>query len=283
MIDGLYSNLEEDQGLRSIPAYTVWASQKGADTFRRRLRKTLFVGMSDGSRIDVLRRVNAGRISQEQVVPMLNVDFEIWEDLAEKLEKHEGMQAGEKFDSVYLIDDFTASGTTFIRYVDNKWKGKLKKFNDIVRGAADKLGNKFPIIENFDLHIHHYISSSQARSNLEKLMQDAEAWDKRTYGCWSVTEGLLLPRNLPLSSASDVDMMNICKKYYDHQLYERLRVHCEENGQTTMAFGYADCALPIVLEHNTPNNSIPLLWADTGGAPGVHAMHSLFHRRDRHG
>ena len=42
------------------------------------------------------------------------------------------------------------------------------------------------------------------------------------------------------------------------------------------------CALPVVLEHNTPNNSIPLLWAETAGADGAHAMEPLFFRRDRH-
>lgn len=280
----LTPNIREIVGRElSIPAYSVWATKAGAETFRRRLRKTLFVGMSDGSRIDVLRRANSGRISQEQVVPMLNVDFDKWKDLAEKLETHEGMKPGEKFDSVYLIDDFTASGTTFIRYVDGKWKGKLKTFNDIIVNAKNDLGQRFPIVENYDLHIHHYISSAQARSNLQTRLKEAEAWGQRTYGKWSVSEGLLLPVKLPLSSENDPEMMQLCQKYYDHQLYERLRKHCEENGQKTMAFGYADCALPIVLEHNTPNNSIPLLWADTGGAPGVHAMRSLFHRRDRHG
>jgi hypothetical protein len=49
-----------------------------------------------------------------------------------------------------------------------------------------------------------------------------------------------------------------------------------------MKYGYANCALPVVLEHNTPNNSIPLLWAETEGKSGV-KMHPLFFRRDRHG
>jgi hypothetical protein len=266
-----------------VPAYQVWATKQGADTFRKRRRKTLFVGMSDGSRIDVLRRANAGLLSQEQVVPMLNVDNEKWRDLAKKLEGDNGMRPGEKFDSVYLIDDFTASGTTFIRQVDGKWKGKLQKFNDIIVASKAELKDKFPIADNFDLHIHHYISSAQAKENLLERLKAAEAWQQRTYGTWSISEGLLLPTTLPLSSTTDDDMIRLCEKYYDHQLFERLRVHCEENGQTTMAFGYANCALPIVLEHNTPNNSIPVLWADTDGAGGAHPMRSLFHRRDRHG
>jgi hypothetical protein len=37
------------------------------------------------------------------------------------------------------------------------------------------------------------------------------------------------------------------------------------------------------LDHNTPNNSIPLLWADTEGNMDAHPMTSLFRRRDRHG
>lgn len=266
-----------------IPAYDVWATKKGAETFRKRLRKTLFVGMSDGSRIDVLRRANSGRLSQEQVVPMLNVDFDKWRDLAEKLESDRGMQPGEKFDSVYLIDDFTASGTTFIRNVKGKWKGKLKKFNDIIVNAKNELKDQFPIVDNFNLHIHHYISSAQAKINLHDRLKAAEAWEQRKYGDWAISEGLLLPTDLPVSSDADGAMINLCEKYYDNELFERLREHCEENGQTTMALGYADCALPIVLEHNTPNNSIPLLWADTDGKGGAHPMRSLFHRRDRHG
>ena len=49
-----------------------------------------------------------------------------------------------------------------------------------------------------------------------------------------------------------------------------------------MRYGYANCALPLVLEHNTPNNSIPILWAETQGKLG-HPMRPLFRRRDRHG
>jgi hypothetical protein len=64
-----------------IKPYEVWADKNGADAFTRCLRKTLFVGMSDGSRIDSFRRANAGRISTEQVVPMMHVDKDKWLDL----------------------------------------------------------------------------------------------------------------------------------------------------------------------------------------------------------
>ena len=59
-----------------VKRYEVWKDSKCAAAFDRRLRKVLFVGLSDGSRIDLLRRSNFSRISQEQVVPMMNVDIE---------------------------------------------------------------------------------------------------------------------------------------------------------------------------------------------------------------
>jgi hypothetical protein len=270
-----------DLGVRP---YEVWKDRKGADAFDRRLRKVLFVGLSDGSRIDLLRRSNFSRISQEQVVPMINVDLEKWRDLNDNLVKHEGMKPDEKFEDVYLVDDFTASGTTFIRQIDGKWKGKLKKFNDIVVGARAELGKEFPVVDGYSLHIHHYVSSYQARRNLdEKLESAAQDWKEKSFGKYDITEGLILPEKLPLSQPDDAVALGLCNKYYDHALFKRLEKHCREAGMDTMKLGYAYCALPVVLEHNTPNNSIPLLWAETAGADGAHAMQPLFFRRDRHG
>jgi len=270
-----------DLGVRP---YEVWKDSKGAEAFNRRLRKVLFVGLSDGSRIDLLRRSNFSRISQEQAVPMMNVDIEKWRDLNDNLVKDEGMKPDEKFEDVYLVDDFTASGTTFIRQIDGKWKGKLKKFNDIVGGARAELGKEFPIADGYALHVHHYVSSHQARRNLdEKLAMAARDWKEKSFGKYSITEGLILPVTLPLSQPGDAAALGLCETYYDHALFKRLEKHCREAGMDTMKIGYAYCALPVVLEHNTPNNSIPLLWAETAGADGAHAMEPLFFRRDRHG
>lgn len=260
-----------------VQPYEIWSTSAGNTLFNKRLRKTLFVGMSDGSRIDMLRRANPRRVSQEQVLPMLNIDHAKWRDLNEKL-------AGEKFDSVYLIDDFTASGTTFIRQTDNRWKGKLEKFNKLVSEAREQLEEDFPLVENYDLHVHHYISSHRARGTLlERMAEAAEQWAGRTFGAWRVTEGLLLPEDLRLHQPADSAMLDLCDRYYDPELFKRLAVHVAEAGEDDMKLGYANCALPIVMDHNTPNNSISLLWAETEGLDGAHPMRPLFHRRDRHG
>src|SRR3546814_17927448 len=87
----------------------------------------------------------------------------------------------EKFEHVFLIDDFTASGTTFIRQVKGKWKGKLQRFNAIVDDARKRLGDEFPIAENYALHIHHYLSTAQEKAALADRPQAAnKAWDDRT-------------------------------------------------------------------------------------------------------
>lgn len=275
-------------GLRKVAAsdvgikpYQVWGSKEGVGAFNRRLRRCLFVGLSDGSRVDILRRANSGRISQEQVVPAIHVDDEKWRDLGKKLQNEQGSEA--KFDCVYLIDDFTASGTTFIRHADGEWKGKLKKFNDVVVRAKANLSSNFPLAENYSVHIHHYISTSQAKEALNSRVAEAfQTWPEKSFASFEISESVLLPPNLKMVDGSDAAMLALCDSYYDHQLYLRLKEHCDQAGQSNMKRGYADCALPIVLEHNTPNNSISLLWAETRGKCG-HSMRPLFHRRDRHG
>ena len=276
-----------------IKSYEVWKTNEAAAAFRKRLRCCLFVGLSDGSRIDVLRRVNAGRISQEQVVPMMNVDDEKWKRLAGDLKEELGEDA--RFVDVYLIDDFTASGTTFIRFPEGQPKGKLYNFEMIVREAKKRLKGDFPLADDYTIHFHHYVSTTQAHEALvERTAEANEKLKNKSFGQTIITEGMLLPDTLRVAMIdkatrvatpnldTDGPIVDLCGRYYDHDLYLRLEKHCREAGQTDMKYGYADCALPLVLEHNTPNNALPLLWAETDGKNGK-PMRSLYFRRDRHG
>ena len=264
-----------------IKPYEVWGDPRGVTAFDLLLRRTLFVGLSDGSRIDILRRSNAGRLVQDQVLPILDIGREKWFDLKNKLRIDIDKNA--YFNNVFLIDDFTASGTTFIRNVGGTWKGKLKKFNDLVLNARNDLGADFPISSDYVLHIHHYISAQQARASLDARVSDAKYnWTEISFSTVKITEGMLLPDNLKMTDYDDKPMLAMCDKYYDDSLYQRLKTHCDQAGQTHMRRGYACCALPLILEHNAPNNSISLLWAETDGTHG-HIMRPLFRRRDRHG
>jgi hypothetical protein len=45
---------------RGIPRYRVWADRVATSLYDTLLRKSLFIELSDGARIDVFRRANAG-------------------------------------------------------------------------------------------------------------------------------------------------------------------------------------------------------------------------------
>jgi hypothetical protein len=81
---------------------------------------------------------------------------------------------------VYLIDDFTASGTRFIRFPEGKPKGKLYKFEKMVQDASERLKGDFPLAPGHMLHIHHHVSTTQAHDAL--VAQILEAKEKLPAG-----------------------------------------------------------------------------------------------------
>jgi hypothetical protein len=116
-----------------------------------------------------------------------------------------------------LFDDFAATGTSFLRYDEDKkeWKGKLVRFRESVEGATLALEGDRIFAPAWELCVHHYVGPAAAAESI-----------------------------------------------------------------------VGGCGLPLVLDHNTPNNSVALLWAETDGGDRdgakVPAMRPLFRRRQRH-
>lgn len=254
-----------------IPVYRVWARH---DTIRRYevlLRRTLFIGLSDGARVDVFRRANTGVISNEQVVVAPHITSEKWRDLLNKLRKDTG-DSSARFAFVYVFDDFTGSGRTLLRKDDDgQWTGKLQRLWTEMQKIRET-----HLCKNWTLCVHHYVSSSQARRSIEETQERArrerkEEWFQNV----EFSYGLELSENLPVKKSCDQKFLTLVVKYYDKA------IESEHTGKN-IGFGYYDCGLPLVLEHNTPNNSVALLWAETDGADGQHAMRPLFRRRQRH-
>lgn len=103
--------------------------------YRTLHRRTLYLGMSDGARTDWFRRANPA-ISNEQVFHAYDVSEVKSSDMVENLKKdltemfgHEPTGDSALFETIVLLDDFTASGTSAIRFDEkvNKWKGKIPK------------------------------------------------------------------------------------------------------------------------------------------------------------
>jgi hypothetical protein len=269
-----------------VPPYLVMVKENSKQELIRERRRTLFIGLSDGARLDILRRANAGVLVNDQIVLATHIDEEKWKDLGAKLRKDKNFDVGSdpKFNRVCLVDDFTGSGTSFLRRKkDGSWSGKLRRFGETLAAAKQKSGPDFPLTDDFCLHIHHYISSHQAHETIAERLSAISAdlgGNAEWFSIIEVSEGVLLPETVKLSEA-DGAIWDLCDRYYDHGLYEQLKEHLEEAGQTHIRHGYGDSALPVVLEHNCPNNTITLIWSETEGTSG-HAMRPLFPRRHRH-
>jgi hypothetical protein len=84
--------------------------------------------------------------------------------------------------------------------------------------------------------------------------------------------------DLPVNRARVGDFMSLIDKYYNPVIETSHTLL----GGTNVRLGFGSGALPLVLEHNTPNNSLALLWADTAPSDGEPIMRPLFRRRQRH-
>lgn len=268
-----------------VAKYRVWAHPEGPAAFQRLQRKTLFMGLSDGARIDILRHSNVGYITNEQAALTIQISPDKWRDLLTKL-RRDLQDDTAKFEVVYLVDDFAGTGTSFLRFdeVKKSWAGKLLRFSDSMKELAES-----PFAAGWELCVHHYIATSKAAADTRERIEEARSTllQGLDVGAVECSFGTVLPPDLPIDATppDNAAFIALTQKYYDPHLQNE---HTDVGGVSHMGLGYGGCALPIVLDHNTPNNSIALLWAETDGqgkdgSPAGHAMRPLFRRRQRHG
>jgi hypothetical protein len=272
---------------RSMPPYRVLADPDARAAVERLRRQTLFMGLSDGARVDTIRHANAGLLNNEQIVQSTQVDTEKWRDLLDNL-RSDLDDPDARFRLVYLVDDFAGTGTSFLRYDEEKkkWKGKLLKFSHSVQNATEALEGDPLFEESWELCIHHYVASTAAAQAIEGRLAKAAgvfgtAWARAMHASF----GTILPADLPIDSVPGrfEDFLKLTQTYYDPKIRTK---HTDVGGATHLGLGYGACGLPLVLDHNTPNNAVALLWAETDGSArdGVNApaMRPLFRRRQRH-
>lgn len=258
-----------------VPGWQVLTNTAASEYLKRERRATLFLALSDGARLDAFRHANAGRISNEQVVVTVDPSEDKWADLLKSLRKDVD-DTSATFGRIVLVDDFTASGTSLLRMEEGRWKGKLPRFLASVKDQP-------AIGKGFSLLLHHLIGTPQAEQHLETQV---DAYRNAEPAIWSpVTEvrlsyGHRYQSDLKLDVVGDAFFVNLTKKYYDPGIQTE---HTDKGGVAHLGLGYARCALPMVLDHNTPNNSVALLWAESEASKCTgHMMRPLFRRRQRH-
>jgi hypothetical protein len=260
-------------GNLAIARYRIWSHPEATGEFLRLRRQSLFFGLSDGARIDGFRRANAGRISNEQVVLATEINAAKLKRLVKDLRTDLKNNAA-RFAFVFLLDDFVGTGKTLLRKEDNQWKGRLHRFWEALSESVDEVLEPGAVV-----HVHHYIATQQAAAEIEPRHTQmlSERGGERWFDKVEFSYGMILPEEICVTESALPEFFAITEKYYDSSI----ETHHTEIGGEHVKRGFGGAALPLVLEHNTPNNSIALLWAESTGEKGK-PMRPLFRRRQRH-
>jgi hypothetical protein len=259
----LLGRAAEDLGISAHLVEKVRTDQ----AFRVRQRSCLFVGLSDGARTDVLRRSNP-IISNEQVVADYHGLASRGEELLKDLRADLGSDGVEeaataRFTTLVLLDDFSASGISYLRSEEGERKGKIAK---IAREIEDS-----ELLDPADLQVRIllYVGTDKA---IEYLRGELVELEDSAPGTWSLERVQGLGPEEITRKGDDPELDALIEQVYDPAIYDK---HMEKGGADGR-YGFADCGLSVVLSHNAPNNSLAILWADTGAVTG------LFPRVTRH-
>jgi hypothetical protein len=234
-----------------------------------------FLGLSDGSHTDILRRANP-HLRNEQVRQSHELTEDRIDDLKQELTKDLAKIYGRQpdneeavFRSVILLDDFSASGVSYIREKpDGSAAGKVGKFLSSFKDGSKPLCSLFAG-QGLEIILVLYMATETAERRL------SEALLKICSGRGYDSKVLIVqrfPENQRIARGSLPELDALIDAHYDRENESSSTAL----GGTDLKFGFAGGGLPLILSHNCPNNSIGLLWAEGS------KMRPLFPRVTRH-
>lgn len=122
------------------------------------------------------------------------------------------------------------------------------------------------LVDGYRVSILVYIASSTAIRHVENMLALAGI-------SWRLLPVLVLRESLKVD---DPEVFELCEWHYDDVLVDRHK-------PKRAPLGFGDAVLPVVLYHNTPNNSVCVLWADTTDREdSMLKRRALFPRYERH-
>lgn len=234
--------------------------------------KSLYLGLSDGSRTSEIRRASGSAISHEQIWQAYELGAAKGEDLLKNLRKSLKSAAlpheDERFTIVWLLDDFSGSGNSYIRLEDGEFKGKLTKAFGVLHEHA--LVNP----SYYEVFLLLYIATRQAVDHIEYWCERFTS--EHGYKPLHVRVIHFLDETVAITNDRDPEIQTLIDEpgYYDSAAETG---HTAVGGTQDVRRGFANCSLPLVLSHNTPNNSIYLLWGEES-----FSFKGLFPRVSRH-
>lgn len=261
----------ESAKLIGIPEYQV-AKIEASPEYQRLRRRSLFLGMSDGARIDAFRR-SSEDLDNEQIYGVYEIGSEKLGSMQGKLRTALGADDpdGATFRLIFLIDDFAGTGRTILRQnEDGTFDGRLKRMSELLQ-HPDNRASLAP--EGVEVVVCLYMATEKAVSHLNDQISSF------TDAAWSNCRVEVVQRlnaELCIAPGDDPTLDAFLDQYYSTDLEDRESYRVGTHG---IKYGFGKTGLPLVLSHNTPNNSLYLLWKE--GNP-KHPLVPLFGRFERH-
>src|SRR5690606_7241771 len=149
---------------------------------------------------------------------------------------------------------FTASGTSYFRTEGNDLKGKIFKTIDRFFDTEEPLFQLVDASKQISIHLIFYIAAEEAIdkiSSIESLISEQEKYKNLNFA-------IHVLQKIDSSLKEDIlqnqrDFIELSEKYVDDSFVDG---HWKKAKHEKYYLGYNECALPIVLAHNTPNNSL---------------------------
>src|SRR5207247_10844465 len=156
--------------------------------------------------------------------------------------------------TIFLLDDYAGSGYSYFREEGDRYAGKVAKVlqTAITPGTAR---NTLVDADSLAVCVVLYAATQLARENIERCFKEwVGAFDGRiTFSILVVQE---IPNSARVTPERDLGFYEMLPTYSDKQVVTKFFSKAKYEKPFE---GFDQCALPLVLYHNTPNNSIPLL------------------------
>ena len=217
--------------------------------------KSLFFALSDGARIDIFRRI-AG-LEHDQICVDYAISSKKCKEMIEEMGTRVNKKDAEgkiteilpnKVEHIFLLDDFSASGVSYLRKEGKNWAGKISK-------AIKNLKTKKMIDANSNVKIHIilYLATEKA---INRLLDNIRAF------CGDNNYEIdiqCIQKVLPVELSPQEDAL--FEKHYLRNKDSIADSHYKKGDMTHPHHGFDGCGLALVIHHNTPNNSFPIIWA----------------------
>ena len=101
-----------------------------------------------------------------------------------------------------------------------------------------------------------YVATEHALSYLTAAVADwfSEQGRVNTFELYAVQ---VIPASVEVTRVRDGNFYELLPKYFDNQIVDK---HYKVGRYGEPYLGFDQCALPLILSHNTPNDSLPILW-----------------------